>query len=150
MFARKLFETPQFVVRFRLGKLETGVRLAILRFSIISRLFILVAAGLQNRRRVSDSICQTYIIIRRYRVNAERRLFDKLHNLTGGESRGPGPLKVVATQLARHIYNFAEKESPGTRLASIVCDERSAVETPPTVTSAFLKPSVPAGVSWSL
>ena len=74
----------------------------------------------------------------------------QLHNLTGGESRGPGPLKVVATQLARHIHHFADKVEPGNPPASMVCDERSAVETPPTVTSAFLKPSVPAGVSWSL
>lgn len=40
-------------------------------------------------------------------------LFDQLHNLTGGESRGPGPLKVVATQLARHIHHFADKVEPG-------------------------------------
>ncbi len=37
----------------------------------------------------------------------------QLHNLTGGESRGPGPLKVVATQLARHIHHFADKVEPG-------------------------------------
>ena len=35
-----------------------------------------------------------------------------LHNLTGGESRGPGPLKVVATQLPRHIHHFADKVEP--------------------------------------
>src|SRR6185369_17598458 len=37
----------------------------------------------------------------------------QLHNLTGGESRGPGPLKVVATQLARHVNHFADKVEPG-------------------------------------
>ena len=37
----------------------------------------------------------------------------QLHNLTGGESRGPGPLKVVATQLTRHIHHFADKVEPG-------------------------------------
>src|SRR5437763_1382159 len=37
----------------------------------------------------------------------------QLHNLTGGESRGPSPLKVVATQLARHIHHFADKVEPG-------------------------------------
>src|SRR2546421_526435 len=40
----------------------------------------------------------------------------QLHNLTGGESRGPGPLKVVATQLARHIHHFADKVEPGNAL----------------------------------
>lgn len=35
------------------------------------------------------------------------------HNLTGGESRGPGPLKVVATQLAGHVHHFADKVEPG-------------------------------------
>src|ERR1044072_5976387 len=40
-------------------------------------------------------------------------LFDKLHNLTGGESRGPGPLKVITTQLARHVHHFADKVEPG-------------------------------------
>ena len=33
------------------------------------------------------------------------------HNLTGGEGRGP--LKVVATQLARHVHHFADKVEPG-------------------------------------
>jgi len=41
------------------------------------------------------------------------RSITQLHNLTGGESRGPGPLKVVATQLARHIHHFADKVEPG-------------------------------------
>ena len=40
-------------------------------------------------------------------------LITQLHNLTGGEGRGPGPLKVVATQLARHIHHFADKVEPG-------------------------------------
>ena len=38
------------------------------------------------------------------------------------------------------------KKRPGTRVDSMVLESSSAVETPPAVTSALAKPSVPAGV----
>ena len=37
----------------------------------------------------------------------------QLHDLTGGESRRRSPLRVVATQLARHVHHFADKVEPG-------------------------------------
>ena len=66
-----------------------------------------------------------------------------LHALTREPAGAPGGLKVVAADGAIEIEDFARQEQSWRQLALHVAESTSSSDTPPAVTSAFLKPSEP-------